>query len=431
MMNILVFSDNAWDNTNSLGNTLSNFFEGDTWKKDNFSNVYLRNAKPNNKVCKKYYRMTIFDMVKHYFNKEKIGLEFNYECSEEKKDNKVATTGEQKCINFLHKHSIKFIYYGMDFIFRRKKWNNIRFQKFIRDNNPDIMFAFLANVAVLNPFIECIKQTTKAKIVIFIADDVYGQYNKRNIILRKKYLKEMKNIINNSDIIYAISNELCEEYSKIYKKDIKLLHKGCNFNYPIKRELNPVIKFIYAGNLLYGRDEILTKIAQAIEKCNKNGQSAILEVYTGSSITENLDKNLNIDGSSIIKGKRDYEEIKEIMNKAEYNLHVESFYPTNIESVKYSFSTKIIDCMQSGSSLVGIGPNTIASIKYIKNIPGAHVIDKIEDIDNKIKELIMKKDGIIKDAKKIRDFAMNNHEITANQNKLREDFIKLKNKKRR
>ena len=66
-MNILVFSNSAWDDTKSLGNTMSNFFSGDIWKKDNFSNIYLRNAMPNNNVCKDYYRMTLLDMMKNSF----------------------------------------------------------------------------------------------------------------------------------------------------------------------------------------------------------------------------------------------------------------------------------------------------------------------------------------------------------------------------
>ena len=64
-MKILVFSNCEWDNTNSLGNTLSNFFEGEIWKNDDFYNIYMRNSLPNNNVCKNYYRMSLIDMIKY------------------------------------------------------------------------------------------------------------------------------------------------------------------------------------------------------------------------------------------------------------------------------------------------------------------------------------------------------------------------------
>ena len=429
-MNILVFSDSAWDDTNSLGNTMSNFFSGNAWKNDNFSNIYLRNAKPNNKVCKKYYRMTIFDMVKHFFNKEKIGFEFDYENENKQIENTSKEKSEQKLINILHKYSIQPIYYFMDWIYRKEKWNNKKLKKYISDFKPDIVFSFLTNVSILNPFVEYIKKNTNAKVIVFIADDVYGQYTRRNALFRKKYLKDMENIINNSDIIYAISNELCEEYGKIYNKEIKLLYKGCKFNYPVKSEINSIIKFVYAGNLLYGRDKILAKIAKAIEKCNKNKPKAFLEIYTGTNINEDLEKSLNIENSSSIMGKRNYEEIKQIMNNAEYNLHVESFDCKNMEDVKYSFSTKIIDCLQSGSTCIGIGPSNISSIKYINKIPGAYVIEDLEKIEANIYELIENKDQILNNAKIIREYALEKHDIDKNQMKLRNDFERIQVKRK-
>ena len=65
-----------WDNTNATGNTLSNFFDGEVWKNDKFHNIYMRNALPNNSVCKDYYRLTLNDMLKNFFVNEKIGNKF-------------------------------------------------------------------------------------------------------------------------------------------------------------------------------------------------------------------------------------------------------------------------------------------------------------------------------------------------------------------
>ena len=43
-MKILVFSQMVWDDTNSLGNTMSNFFDGKSWENDSFYHIYMRNA---------------------------------------------------------------------------------------------------------------------------------------------------------------------------------------------------------------------------------------------------------------------------------------------------------------------------------------------------------------------------------------------------
>ena len=53
-MRILVISRNAWDDTNAIGNTMSNFFGGI----DNvvFASMYFRSATPNNRLRKRNYR---------------------------------------------------------------------------------------------------------------------------------------------------------------------------------------------------------------------------------------------------------------------------------------------------------------------------------------------------------------------------------------
>ena len=54
-MRILVITRNAWDDTNSIGNTMSNLFSN--WDDVEFANIYFRSALPNNDICKKYYQI--------------------------------------------------------------------------------------------------------------------------------------------------------------------------------------------------------------------------------------------------------------------------------------------------------------------------------------------------------------------------------------
>lgn len=424
-MRILVFTHNSWDDTNALGNTLSNFFCGDEWKNDEFYNIYMRNTMPNNKVCKNYYRMTIKEIIKKYFAKEKIGKKFTYDFKKDNK-NESSTNKDQKLIDTVHKYSLSFVYPIMDYVYRRKRWLNENFKNYVNESNPDIFFSFVTGVSMLKPVIKYVKENTKAKIVLFIADDVYGSYDTKSRLQRNKLKKEFKEIVDMADHVYGASNELCTAYKKIFNKDMEPLYKGCSFIYQPKKKTNEIIKFVYAGNLFYGRVDILSKVAKAIDNSNKTSdKKAILKIYTGATITDDIKDKLNIKDSSIIVGKRPYDEIKKIENEADYVIHVESFEQANIDYVKYSFSTKIIDCLQSGSCLVGIGPKEIASMKYIEGINGAHVINKVQDIDEEIKKLIANQKNSVSDANKIREFAIKTHEIQGNHERMRSNFIRM------
>ena len=81
-MHILVITNIEWSDENAFGNTISNWFEGT--ENIRFSCIYQRNDLPNNNVCHRYYRITPFSILRNFFSKEKIGIEFSYNKSKEK-----------------------------------------------------------------------------------------------------------------------------------------------------------------------------------------------------------------------------------------------------------------------------------------------------------------------------------------------------------
>ena len=161
------------------------------------------------------------------------------------------------------------------------------------------------------------------------------------------------------------------------------------------------------------------------EKLNQNGIKARLEIYTASTITEQMKRKLNRGNTSEIRGVKPYEEIKQIMHEADIVLHVESFEKKEIETVRYSFSTKIIDCMQSGTQVLGIGPKGIASIEYLKKVEGVIVIDDKTKIESTVQNISQNENKIIKNALYTRQYALKHHDINDVQKKLREDLEKI------
>ena len=176
---------------------------------------------------------------------------------------------------------------------------------------------------ILLPIVKYLKKHTNCKIVLFIADDVYGAID--NVAwYRQCYLrKEFEKCIEYSDKLYAVSEEMCELYEQRFNKPVEVLYKGCDLSTEPKGFLNEPIKIVYAGNLYYGRDDTLAELAKALEKINSTKTVAKLEIYTGATITSEIERKLNIVGSSEIMGSRPYNEIKEIMKNADIVLHVE------------------------------------------------------------------------------------------------------------
>lgn len=423
-MNIFVFSEAAWDDKNSFGNTVSNFLCGDVWKKEHFCNFYVRKQMPDNKLHVSYYNLSAIDIIRGIFRGRIEGNTFttNSICMSKKESLARAYVKERKSIDKLHQKKNGFIYWGHEQIWRSRLWLNQSFKNFVTENAPDIFFAFATSPYILWPLIKFLKTNTRCKIVLLIADDVYGAYD-RCAFYRRRYLKrELRNCILAADKLYGISDEMSALYEERFGKPVTTLYKGCDLTVEPKQYLNQPLRLVYAGNLLWGRDDTLAVVADALEQVNKDGAKATLEIYTGTTLTEQMQKKLNRGTSSRVIGSRTYEEIKQIMHEADITLHVESFEEKTIETVRYSFSTKIIDCLQSGTQVLGIGPAGIASIEYLRKIKGVLVVDDQNQIPTVITSIINNLDEIIKNINSIRVYAREHHEISMVQSAVKNDF---------
>ena len=379
---------------------------------------------PDNQMSISYYNVSAIDIIKGIVFHRNKGNEF-YKDPLSKPDPgfDFESAVEKKRIDAIHKRANEVIYYGHELVWRSRRWLDSQLKDYISRAYPDILFAFATNPYILWPLIQYLKKHSHCKVVLLVADDVYGSYD-RCAFYRRGYLKrELRKCIQTADKLYGISDEMSALYEKQFGKPVETLYKGCDLSVEPKQYLNQPLRFVYAGNLLWGRDDTLALVADALEKLNQDGPKAVLEIYTGATITESLRKKLK-GGSSRIMGSRPYEEIKQIMREADVVLHVESFEEREMETVHYSFSTKIIDCLQSGSQVLGIGPDGIASISYLKKVDGAVVIDDQKQIGDCIAKLIQQ-GNMLENAKQTRQYALQKHEQNAVQRKLRDEFENL------
>ena len=402
-----------WSDVHAFGNTMSNLFSGITDME--FASMYRRSSQPSNSVCKKYYKISYSSVAKNFFTPKKIGSYF--ELNEKKADTVATRNSEKKAIAFMHKfHLNKIVYFLVDAIFATKKWENDRFRKFINDFNPDIVFSFTSASKTHLLFINTIKKyAPNCKHVSFIVDDNYAIFNS------KKYKKIISAQLKQASKVYAITPSLKRKYEDIFDVEIDILTKGCEFSYLVKEKNNPVKTIVYAGNLLYGREKTLAKLAMEIKKHNDcSDNKLMLKIYSPTILDDSTAKTINIDGASEFLGAKAYNEIVEIMRAADVVLHVESFDEEQQKVVKHSFSTKITDCMQSGSVLFSIGPEGLASIEATKNIDGTFCAVNIEEIEMIIKQIADA--DLYENAKSIRAYAEKNFDIKKIQKKIVEDF---------
>ena len=419
-MRIMIFTRSEWDDRRSLGNTLTALFGGKTWEKDQISSIYFRSAKPNNPVCRTYYQIRPGEILTGVCFPKTVGRAFTWEESTSPAEN----TREKKCLELLHRLPSDGALACWEGLAARGAWVNDRLISWLKAQNPDIFFAYLGDDGVMEPMLRAVKKYTHAQIVLYGLDDVYGARKALPGRRGQKSAGAIEAAVRQADRVYGISEEMCREYSRIFRRPVFLLQKGCFWQEIRKKRRNP-LKFVYAGNLRYGREETLIQVASALQKAKRKGLSGVLNIYTGAAVPEKLRKQLEIPGVSRIRGPRPYGELQTILASSDVILEAESFREAEMRKTRLSFSTKIMDALQSGGVPLGIGPAEIGSINFLQKVSGALVITDPAQIEEEIAALIQDRSQLPEMAEAVRAYSMQHHDGVRVQQRLRRDFLDL------
>ncbi len=387
-MNILVVSNTPWNDSNSFGNSFSNIFDGiDDLK---FSNVYCRPGEMNNQFDMIGYQITESSLVKNLKNRSvptgKLVYNHNSDVIER-------SDLEQKSFDKARMLRWQVLFWARDLIWKIGKWKTIELINFIDEFKPDIIFQPIYYSSHINNIVNFIKNYVNVPMIGYVSDDVYTlkQFSLSPLYWIDRIIKrrKVKGTIEQCDLLYVISRVQKEEYEKIFTPPCKILTKCADFSddkKPEFKESDEVIKMVYAGNVSKGRYEILAELAKATEKINQDSKKYELDIYTLSPLTEKQKNSLSTE-SVHLHPPVSYKEIREIQKNSDILIHVEGFSLQEKLAVHQSFSTKIVDYLETNRCIFAIGDDYCSSIQYfIKNECGA-VATKKEDIEGELLKL--------------------------------------------
>ena len=407
-MRILVISRNAWDDTNAIGNTMSNFFGGI----DNvvFASLYFRSAPPNNRLCKRYYRVSEAEILKKWFCPEKMGRQFYSENNSYQEAQTGTAKREQSLIRLIQRYGLNFAYQISNSLWYSKKWINGNLRDFITDFAPDLIFTFVKSTPQYYLAVRYLRETFNIPLISWIADDEYTGLLKRH---SEREIHNLRYILDESAVVRGCSQEICDYYNSVFHCNATTLYKGCDFIAPVKRTVGRPLTMVYAGNLLYGRLEIIKKLSEALEASSSGVQNVSFEVYSNTALGPQEQEYFAQKRCTKYMGRKDYVFIRQRLSEADIAVFAESFEQEQIEKTRYSFSTKIMDYLSCGSAILAIGPGEISSMRHMKRVPGVYVIDNLNHFQDQIAEIFSDSFDILGRAEKIRAYAEQCHDDAA------------------
>ncbi len=422
-MRILVISNTPWSNDNSFGNSFSNIFEG--IPDIEVANIACRPGHPTSSLVKRYFQITEKSLIKNLKNKSHpSGMEIPIE----KKSEDSVFSENIKGMTFGRQKRWQILFWARDLIWKLGRWKSQALVDFVDDFKPDIIFQPVYYSGFINDIVHFVKKHTDVPMLGYISDDCYTlkQFSLSPLywIDRLYKRRKVKRTIEQCEILYVISDVQKKEYEKIFTPPCKVLTKCAVFSDDKKPEFKApdnVLKMVYAGNISKGRYEVLSELAKSIERINQDGKKFQMDIYTLTALTDKQKACLSTDSVNLFPPVS-YKEIREIQKNSDILLHVEGFKLKDKLEVHQSFSTKIVDYLETNRCVFAIGDDYCASIQYfIDNECGA-VATKKENIEKVLLRLHNNREMLEKYAHKGWESGKRNHHKPLVQNMVKSDL---------
>ncbi len=129
---ILVISRNAWNNSNSTGNTATNFFSN--WNDWEFANLFCRAEIPDNDICKQYFRISESDLVKGLFKRSEIGerLYYSKNVDETNLEYNTSQRNEKKIYDYFRNNRLTILLWAREILWSISNWKGNKLENSLK-----------------------------------------------------------------------------------------------------------------------------------------------------------------------------------------------------------------------------------------------------------------------------------------------------------
>lgn len=416
---VLIISHNCFSLSGSNGRTLGTFFEG--YPKEKLSQLFIVDECPDWDLCNRYYRITDKDILRAIVTFKNPGKDIRNIVGETK--NKDVSQDDFSGV-FLQriKNSTASLLFR-EWIWASPFWKKDKLNNWVKEFNPEIILFQAGNLGYLCELSKKFAERFHVPLIVYNSEGYYfkkydyvkGTLNNSPIfnvymrIFKRKFSCMMEKV---EKAIY-ISEDLKKAYDRQFKCESYYIMTPTT-NQPSRKdeqEVNSVNKISYLGNLGLGRHKSLMEIANVLQK---NDERLFIDVY-GKAPDNEILQELEVAKGIRYKGFVSYDQVIDIINNSDINIHVEGFDQFYIEDSKYAFSTKIADLLAAKKAILIYAPANLTSTKYIAENQCGCVVTNPDELESKLFDLINDKELRYIYAERAKELADKNHDIERNR----------------
>ena len=393
-MRILIISKEAWRDEQNGGNVLSNMFS--QLPNSEFAQIYCNEQEPNNTICRNYYQMSDRMMVNNILHRAHVGRKVVYDKVPTKTE---AKTESYKTAGGKFGGNLKRV--ARELVWAIGRWDKKEIITYAREFNPEIIFAPCYGNHYMQRLTALVHDALNVPVVSYISDDFYTnkQFKFSPIFwLNHMFIRRRtRKIFRHYSLVYTMTDEQKQQCEHDFGANMKILRKNGKFeNQYLKSKVNDPIRFVYAGGIYLNRWKTLGALAEAMRHINADGVKMVLDIYTNNKLDQQMQQEINDGITARVHKAVSMAVLMDIYHKSDVALHAEAFDITNRHVVRMSFSTKIVDCMDSGCAVMAICDKKQAGGSYLRRNECAICIHDLKQIESVLRNIADHPNQLIK-----------------------------------
>ncbi len=386
---VLVVAANPFAHGRNNSVTMMNLFGG--WPAEDLAQIYIQSAtriEPALDFCRDYWRVTSSDALR-----ARIGL--SRSCSVKQRQqsvlvprpaNGVGTSRWQREALLVAKNRLRRLAEpAREFIMRPNCIITRELTEWLSVFKPEVLYTMVGSLHVADLVLE-LSRRLGVPFVSHITDDWIPVLYSRCLFsktLRRRTEETFRRLFAEAAACLAICGAMAAEYKSRYNREFLPFMNCADVTKFTPWEPAVIerkeVRFTYMGGLNNGRGDILIRLAQCLDKLRDNGLDCQLGIYTQPEWVRRYGEALTRHRTVRFPGWVPAEEIPRVLMAADVLLCVESFEPEMASLIRLSMSTKIPEYLCAGRCIFGVGPGTVASLRYLQAAGAAHVVTTAEE----------------------------------------------------
>jgi hypothetical protein len=378
-------------------NTSSRAFDAyfHNWEKQNMRQIFSNTKTPVKGHCGSLYQITDHRLLKRWMHKiDEVGVIFDDKDLPIEWENTDLEVGSNT-VNLLYKigskdSPLKYILRGV--LWKEKYWNTPKLNNWLDEFQPECVFLAFSDDYFIPRIALYISKKYNIPIMSCIGDDYY--FNDRKSvspfyhIYRKTYKQLINKIFQRPGSAMYIGNKIRDKYNAEFGLNGETVYLTSDIK---RHDFKPVNieepGFIYCGNIRLGRNNSLAEIGYALQKISSN---YYIDVYSTEKNREFI-KVLEACPGIRFHGAVSYSEVMRLTAESDVTIIVEGFSKQDVDTTRYSLSTKAADAIASGSNIFVYGDLNCGVIEYMQETGCAVVCHEKDELQTELRKLIFDK----------------------------------------